>query len=414
MWPDRLSWSVALRGLRGSGRLTALTTVVVCVSVILVIFLSSLIEGLRVNLVAETTGAISHIEVRPRPREVLRASSLWTPETAYVGRRGPDVQREPRLEGWPGLVSTLEGFSPQILTVSPSASGQGFAARGAQQVAVRILGVEPARYDRVARIEERLRRGRFLRLGPGEVAIGYQLAEDLGVEVGDRVRLMSPRGEAASKRVAGIYETGLGALDRGTALVLLGEGQSLFGLGASVTSVGVTVEDVFEAPALAQRLQKRLPHEVRAWTQDNQRLLDALQGQKRSSDMITVFTAIAAAFAVASILIVLVTNKIQEIGVLKAMGATQRQIRHIFAIQGVVLASGGALLGELLGVGFVEALSRVEVQNAAGRVVPLFPFALRAELLLATSLLAALLGLLASVIPARRAARVNPIEVIRG
>jgi lipoprotein-releasing system permease protein len=154
---------------------------------------------------------------------------------------------------------------------------------------------------------------------------------------------------------------------------------------------------------------------VTAWTEENQRLLGALEAQKRSSDMITLFTAIAAAFAIASILIVLVTNKLTEIGILKAMGATRRQIRTIFALQGTLLATFGGLVGCGLGVALVEGLSRIEVERAGvGRVEGLFPFALTSELVIGTIVASAVLGYLAATVPARQAAKVDPIEVIRG
>ena len=131
--------------------------------------------------------------------------------------------------------------------------------------------------------------------------------------------------------------------------------------------------------------------------------------------MITAFTALAASFAIASILIVLVTNKLREIGILKAMGATRRQIRTIFAIQGAVLGGMGALVGSGLGVALVMGLSSIRViQPGTGRLGPLFPFELWPELIVVTVLSSTLLGLLAAVIPARRAANVDPMEVIRG
>jgi len=131
--------------------------------------------------------------------------------------------------------------------------------------------------------------------------------------------------------------------------------------------------------------------------------------------MITAFTALAASFAIASILIVLVTNKLREIGILKAMGATRRQIRTIFAIQGAVLGGMGALVGSGLGVALVMGLSSIRViQPGTGRLGPLFPFELWPELIVVTVLSSTLLGLLAAVIPARRAAYVDPMEVIRG
>jgi lipoprotein-releasing system permease protein len=415
MIPDRLSWSVALNGLSGSGRLTVLTMIVVSVSVILVIFLSSLIEGLRLQLVAETTGAIPHIVVKPLEKEPIAPNSLSTPDRLVLGKRTPWTRQREKIEDWRRWSHFIAGFSDEIAAVSPSVDGQGFAAVAETREAVRIYGVEPEKFDQIVSIQENLTAGRFYRLAPGEVVIGRGLGDTLGIVVGDRLRVTTSIGTSSDKRVAGVFSTGFGQLDDGALIMPIGDAQSLYGLGSAVTSIGIRTADVFRADMLADRIARQVPYEVRSWTDDNQRLLGALEAQKRSSDMITFFTAVAAAFAIASILIVLVTNKLTEIGILKAMGATRRQIRTIFALQGTMLATFGGLIGTGLGMLLVEGLSRIEVEKAGtGRVEGLFPFALTPELIIGTIVMAALLGFLAALLPAKQAAEVDPIEVIRG
>lgn len=419
MWPDRLSWSIAWRSLFTARRLTLLTLVVVSVSVVLVIFLTALIDGLEVDLVEDTTGAIPHITIEPRERAPL---ALWDREEAredgairYLGQVTSVPTEQKKIADWRRWVARAEGFDESILAVSPTADGRGFALRGERRESVRIYGVEPRRFDRVVPIEQNLVAGRFYRLRPGEVTIGWSLAEELGVGLGDRLQVVGPEGRGVSKRVAGIVETGYGAIDRTTVIMRLGDAQAIFGLGSAVTSIGLEVRDVFGAPEVAEQLALQVPYKVTAWTENNQRLLQALEGQQRSSDLIVFFTAVAAAFAIASILIVLVTNKLPEIGILKAMGATRRQIRTIFALQGTLLAGFGGLMGTGLGVLLVQGLSELRrAPTASGRREPIFPFELSAELIVGTIAMAGLLGFLAAVIPARRASRVDPIEVIRG
>jgi lipoprotein-releasing system permease protein len=389
--------------------------VVVGVSVVLVIFLTSLIEGLRVQLVKETTGAIPHIVIQPTPREPLRPASLSDDQTDVVGTRSTWTRERTTIDDWRRWTTYAERFGESVVAVAPVAEGAGFAARGSQRYPIRIFGVEPRSYDRVVPIQPSLERGRFYRLGAEEAAIGAELAKNLGVDLGDRIRVTSSEGARTDKRVVGIFRTGFSGLDEGALFIPLGDAQALLGLGAAVTSIGIRVSDVFEAEGIAIQMARQVPHEVRDWTQDNTRLLGALQAQKRSSDMITGFTALAASFAIASILIVLVTNKLREIGILKAMGATRRQIRAIFAIQGAVLGGMGAVVGSVFGVLLVLGLASIRVvQPGTGRLGPLFPFELWPELIGVTILLSTLLGLLAAIIPARRAANVDPMEVIRG
>lgn len=421
MIPDRLSWSVAWRSLINARRLTILTLVVVSVSVVLVIFLTALIDGLEVQLVEETTGAIPHVTIEPVEREPM---ALWDrgpsgstrseDSRRYIGQVTSYTDEKKKISDWRRWVDRAENFDRDILGVSPAAEGRGFAIRGEKQEAVRMYGIQPRRFDRIVPIQENLVEGRFYRLGPGEITIGYGLAEEMGVEVGDRLQVRTPDGRGISKRVAGIFDTGFGAIDQSTVYMPLGDGQSLFGLGSAVSSIGIEVRDVFDSDRIADQLALQVPYKVTDWKENNERLLSALQAQQSSSDLIIFFTAVAAAFAIASILIVLVTNKLPEIGILKAMGATRRQVRVIFALQGSMLAGVGAMIGSVAGVLLVRALSTLErAPTASGRSEPLFPFSLSPELVLWTLIIASILGLLASIVPAKRASGVDPIEVIR-
>jgi len=419
MIPDRLSWSVACRSLLRSKRLTALTLVVLSVSVVLVIFLSALMNGVEQDLINETTGAIPHTTIEPSERH---PAALWDrpkPDTSdrgpvYVGEETTLASQKGALDDWQRWMQLVEQFSPEIQGVSPAVVGQGFAIRGEKREAVRLYGVEPRRHDRLVPIQENLIEGRFYKLGPGEIAIGYKLADKMGVGPGDRLQVTTPEGRGRSMRIVGLFDTGFGGLDDATVFMPLGDGQSLFGLGSSVNVIGIEIRDVFEADRLAEQLQRQVPHNVTSWIAENERLLRALESQGRSTDLITFFTAVAAAFAMASILIVLVTNKLQEIGILKAMGATRRQIRTIFALQGTLLSLLGGLIGSSVGVGVVALLSGLESSPmAGGQTEPLFPFHLTPELVVGTVVGAVLIGFVASLIPARRAANVDPIEVIQ-
>jgi lipoprotein-releasing system permease protein len=419
MMPDRLSWSVAWRGLVRSKRLSGLTLVVLSVSVTLVIFLTALIDGLERDLVEETTGAIAHVLIEPRDREPV---ALWEQEQPvlfqdrplYLGERTTLSSQKGAIDNWQRWTRVVDQFGPEIQGVSPAAGGQGFVIRGENREAVRLYGVEPRRYDRLVPIQENLVAGRFYDLGPGEITIGYTLAEAMGVDTGDRLQVTTSAGTGRSMRIVGLFDTGFGQIDNAAVFMRLGDGQSLFGLGSSVNAIGIEIQQVFQADRVAEQLQRQVPYDVTSWIADNERLLRALEGQGRSSDLIIFFTAVAAAFAIASILIVLVTNKLPEIGILKAMGATRHQIRTVFALQGTLLSLAGGVIGASIGVVTVRLLSRIEgLPTASGRTEPLFPFELSAELVAGTVAGALLIGFVASLVPALRASGVDPIEVIQ-
>jgi lipoprotein-releasing system permease protein len=414
---DRFSLSVAVRGLLDSRRLTLLTVAVVGVSVVLVVFLTSLINGLQVKLVEDVTGAIAHVTVEPEERQPV---AVWErePEGAdgklYLGERTGYTRQKRKLEDWKVWLERIEETAAGLKIVTPTVRDQGFVVRGQTRLSARILGVRPREYNAIVDIDESLVDGRFARLPAGEVALGEMLAGELKVGVGDRVQVTPPGGKTVSMRVGGLYSTGFGGLDGATVFMNLDDAQSLFGLGSAVSSIDLKLTDVFAADEVAEKLSRQVPYDVTSWTEDNAQLLSALEAQRGSSNLIVFFAALAAAFAVASILVVLVTNKLREIGILKAIGASRRQVRTIFALQGTLLSFFGSVVGAGLGGLLVFGLSTLERSNVAGPPEPLFPFDLTWTLVLSAIGVASLVGFLASLIPARRAAKVQPIDVIRG
>jgi lipoprotein-releasing system permease protein len=410
--------SVALRHIRFGIGQSALTVLVVTISVFLIIFLSSLIGGLQVDLIRNTTGAIPHITVNPLerlPRAAWEVASLESPTTLYVGEIVKIPQQQEKIEDWQVWMERLRTYDPNVTAVSPVASGGGFMGRGAKEMSVRIYGVQPELNNGIVDVESKMVAGRFYGLNSGEVVIGRDLAEELAVRIGDKVRLQSDRGNGGSFTVAGIYSTGFAAVDRTGAFVTLRDGQSLFELGAAVSYIGLGLSDIFRANGLALEMEKQIPYTIKSWMVENKALLSALEGQSGSTNLILVMTTLASGLAIAAILVMAVSSKQKEIGILKAMGARNRQILSLFALEGVLLAMIGAGFGTLLGVSATDWLSNVQrgdgMGGTTGRV---FPIMLETRYIVNAWVIALAIGLVAALYPAWRASRVNAIDVIRG
>ena len=417
MW-DSFAWSIAVRHLRYGILQTLLTLGVVAISVTLIIFLASLIRGLQIRLIDTVTGSIPQIVISQGQREPItpwQIPGADDDEQLYRGRIPTLEQQRRTIEDWRMWVDRLEDFDPRVTAVSPIASGQGILARGQNRASVLITGVIPERQNRVVDIQSNLQEGRFLGLLPGEVAIGYTIADDLGLELGDVVRITSAENVSDSFTVRGIFRTGYPVVDASTAYVPLGDAQSLLELQRAVTSIGVKLNDVFAANDIARRMRLQVPYDVESWMEENQALLSALQNQTQTTTLILLFTTIAASFGIASILITSVTSKLREIGILKAIGATQKQILGIFTLESTLMATLGGLLGVGLGVGLSIASYRYRLAAAPpDRRADVFPIDLSPGLVLGAFAAAIVVGFVASLYPAWRAAKVNAIEVIRG
>ncbi|GIV16889.1 MAG: permease [Armatimonadota bacterium] len=414
---DRFSLGVAIRHLLYYKGQTLLTMGVVAVSVTLIIFLGALIGGLQKRLISSVTGAIPHVVIRQPEREPIAA---WEVAAAgdgklYLGARVKLQQQKRKIEDWQMWEQRLPSFSENIRAVSPVVEGQAFVNRNEKRKALTVVGMFPEKHNEVVDIQSKLVRGRFFGLNGGEAVIGFKLADEFAVDLGDKIRVVSPEGNVASYTVAGIFDTGFNLVDSATVFVPLRDAQSLFGVGNAVTTIGLKLKRIFEARDLAQQIALQVPYETRSWMEDNQQLLSGLRAQSQSSNLILVFTTIAAGFGIASIMITSVVTRLREIGILKAIGATNRQILQIFAIEGTLLAFFGAIAGAIQGIALSLALYSIRTQvSETGRTAEVFPFDLTPDLVIRAIVIAVLVGLAASWYPSWRAARVNAIEVIRG
>lgn len=414
---DRFSLSVALRHLLYYKGQTLLTMGVVAVSVTLIIFLGALIGGLQKRLISSVTGAIPHVVIRQPEREPVAAWEVAAAAdgTLYLGERVKLQQQKRKIEDWQTWEQRLPSLSDNIRAVSPVVEGQAFVNRNEKRKAVTVVGMFPEKHNNVVDVQSKLVQGRFFGLNGGEAVVGFKLADEFALKLGDKIRVVSAEGNVGNYTVAGIFDTGFSAVDSATVFIPLRDAQSLFGVGNAVTTIGLKLTRIFEAKDLAQQIALQVPYETRSWMEDNQQLLSGLRAQSQSSNLILVFTTIAAGFGIASIMITSVVTRLREIGILKAIGATNRQILQIFAIEGTLLAFFGAIAGAIQGIVLSLALYSIRTQvSETGRTAEVFPFDLTPDLVIRAIVIAVLVGLAASWYPAWRAARVNAIEVIRG
>jgi lipoprotein-releasing system permease protein len=401
---------VAVRFLR-EGRMQSLLIIVgVAAGVAVVAFISALISGLQSNTIAKTLGAQAHITLT-MPDDVVTPAGLPASGSTVLAQTQPRAQRLASVGNWQALVPLLEAL-PQVAAVSPLVSGAGLAVRGEATKSVALMGVELDRYDRIVQLRSKVVAG-VARLGPGEGILGRELADDLGVRVGDRVNVVAGTGVAAVSddlRVTALVDLGVRDLNRRTVIVPLRAAQNLLGLPGGATALDLAVVDVWAAQDLATDLRQRFPYKVESWQQANAALVSALNAQTVSTTMIRVIVMLVVVLGIASVLVVTVVQKRREIGILRAMGATQGQVLRVFLLQGAIVGVIGSVLGVLLAA-LLIALFTTFVRGSDG--LPLFAITLAPGLAARIAALATVCGVLAAVAPARRAAALDPAQAIR-
>lgn len=398
MW---IEWTIAIRFLREGKAQSALILVGIAVGVAVIVFISALISGLQNNIVERTLGTQAHIKVE-RADDVNLIVPV-SPGTAQLVLEDKRAQRLRSINNWQQVRDALDTF-PRVTAVSPLISGPAFARRGDALESVALMGIDPVRYQQIIPIQDDMIEGAF-RLGADDAVIGKQLASDLGLRVGHKLRLDGGQGREVTVNVAGVFELGVRELDARYVYLDMKRAQSLLDLPGAATVIDLTVDEIFAAQDVAARIARTTGLKAESWMDTNSQLMNALRSQRLSTQMINVFVALSVALGIASVLSVSVVQRTREIGILRAMGMTRRQVLRVFLTQGAVLGLVGSLFGGLSGFGLVAAF------NTFGP--KLFAVPLEASLLFTATLLATLTGLLSAAIPARSAASLDPVEAIR-
>ncbi len=398
---------VALRFLREGRMQSVLILAGVTGGVAVIIFLTQLINQLQGTIIDRVLGSQAHVVIRPL-EEVTQRVLTPSAQREVAAAVQPRDQRLRSVDQWE-RIAALAVATPGVLAVSPVVTGPAFASRGNSNKSVALLGVQPDAYRRVVRMDDYMTRGRFDVTGTNTL-IGTDLAKDLGVTVGDKLRVTSANGRSETLDITGLFDMGNRDLNRRWVFVTLKLAQTLLDLPGGVSNIDLTVTDLFKADQVADALRGQISLTVDSWMQTNSGLLTALSNQTVSNNLIRSFVVIIVALGISSVLVVSVVQKQREIGILRAMGTGRRRIMTVFLLQGGLVGLVGSVLGSALAYGLLVVFSYI-FKSPDGSA--LFSAQLDPMLVLLASVVACGVGLAAAAIPARSAARMDPVQAIR-
>ncbi|KTD02875.1 Lipoprotein-releasing system transmembrane protein lolC [Legionella geestiana] len=349
------------------------------------------------------------------------------PEITVSGREGESIK------DWKALEARLMQF-PGVRAVAPFVGGQGLITHDGQVLPIVLTGIEPQAEEKITHLADKLLAGSLEGLSGFGMIPGRQLADSLGLMLGDKVTVMIPQATVTPagmiprfKRftVTGVFSAGTGFnFDTKLAFIGLQDAQKLFQTGDGVTGLKLKITNIYAAPALSEQIAASLgeDYEVGNWTNQFGSFFEAVKMEKTMMFSILVLIIAVAAFNLVSSLVMVVNDKQAEIAILRTIGATPACIMRIFVVQGMMVGVVGTLMGLLSGLllasnatAIVNALQKffeVQVLSSSMYFVDFLPSKILASDLWKVSGIALSMSFLATLYPAWRASRTVIAEAL--
>lgn len=386
---------LAWRHMRRRGLQSLLTVLGVAVGVMVLITALSLTNGFIDELVTST----------------LRATPMLSLQSYMAG----DLLVEDE-ELTSGLLE-----HPQVTAVAPFLSGQALIARrasaslgiSARQGYTQMLGIDPQRQAQV--LDLAILESQADLIGSGEgIVLGASLAQQLGVITGDEVVVREISGATASFTVVGTFRVGNELIDAVTSYLSIPALQSFLDVDERITGYHLRLRDATRAQAVGLELAESFGLRPLSWESLFASLVSQLRLQKAVIGVVVFLIVLVAAFGIANVLVLTVAEKTEEIAILRALGASERQVLRVFMLEGLILGGAGTLLGALLGV-LVSAYFRFQPFPLPGDLyfITQLPVEVQALDVLWVCAVSLATSVIAGIFPARRASRLDPVAVLR-
>lgn len=383
-------FQIARRHIASKQRHTLFSVLSVALAIGMIVALMSMMSGFTEELIQMTVENSAHIVVNPQDDD-----------NGYIHLYQHVVSQIADTEG--------------VTAVSPRLSAQTAISYRDTSAGVLLNGVDPPLEDAVMQVADDVVAGSFIALSRTNrgIVLGDKLAEELEVDVADRVDIVSPDQNTMSLHVVGIIDTGTG-MDETLAYARLGTVQDFYDKEGVVSSIAVRTNDPYQADTIATTIQQQTGLDAMSWIKANSEILGLLNTQTLFVGIYYVLIYAMAGFGIVNTLITIVMEKKSEIGMLMAMGTSKRSITLIFLIESTILGSMGLVLGCILGYLVSVGIGMYQLELPPDMYFGLTTMPMKIELMnfVYAAGFAFVLNVIAGVYPARRAAKLDPVEAI--
>lgn len=406
---------IALTHLLGRKRQSLVSMGGVALGVGFFVAIAALMQGFQSDFVRRIVDTAPHIVIRddfrhPSPQPVLRAFADGA--ILLQGQKPRDERRGIRNPH--AKIADLQERGG--MTIAPVLSGQVLLSYGPKDVSAGLVGIEPDRERKVTKIESDMIAGSLdeLERTANGIILGAGVARKLGAGLGDTLTATSPAGVVLAVKVVGLFRTGIVAVDDSETYVLIKKAQILQDRPNVINAIRIRLTDYRVADIVAKEIEDRYGYRVVSWQEANEGVLGIFVIQNGIMYSTTGAILVVACFGIFNIISTVVFEKARDIAILKSLGFTRVDIRNIFMLEGLAVGLMGSLLGWAVGYGLTEFLAAIKFDVRGMVEIQGFVLLRSPGPYLASAMAAIVSSTLAAWLPARRAARLNPVEIVRG
>ena len=408
---------IALRQLWDRKLLNGIAVLGVMLGVLTLIAINGIMQGFQQKFLNNIIKISPHVtifdkQLRPAPSILARYEETFV--AADVAHETPS-DRTLRVQRPAEVVQAIEKMDG-VIGAAAGLTGSAVLAFGSKLYPVDLRGIDPLRQDRVTPIAQYVQQGNYRALdaSPNAILLGSGVAARMGAKVGDIVNCGSALGAPIGLEVVGIYEAGIPPIDNTRVYVHVRTAQSLLGKPDIIGRVDVKLKDPYGSVQFASRLEQVFGYDAESWQETNQNFLSLFKQQNTIIDFVVGAILCVGGFGILAIQIMIVLQKTRDIAILRSVGFRRRDILTAFLLQGAIIATVGAIVGDLSGHFLIGALGKMKTKQEGLVKSEFFLVYDDPKMYLYGALFALLVGIVASLIPAIRGSRVEPVDVLRG
>jgi lipoprotein-releasing system permease protein len=383
------------------------------------IFQAGLMSGFQSTFIDQTVNTTANIrlfnEAEKNRKGILQLSDT-SKNNWYVVRNQKPKDEQPRVKNGLQIIESLEK-NPEVVGVSPFLGSQAIFKMGIANVAGRVSGVNIEKENLLFDLAKNTRQGDIFNLQtvPNGIILGEGLAELLGATMNDNVSVISPKGVELEMKVVGIHRSGLTEADKSRAYINIRNAQKLLMVdGSYITDINIKLKDINKAEELAKEFSAKYGFTAQDWKSANANIFGVFNIQNMVTYLIIASILIVSGFGIFNILMMIIYEKMQDIAILKAIGYKDRDIRVIFLTESLIIGFTGGILGLIMGWLMQTIVGSIKM-NVKGFVSLEYLQFNSSPLFFAFAFIFGLIvTAVAGYIPARKASKVDPIEIIRG